>query len=73
MAQRALRLFFHLHRVCCPNCSAFIEYNTLTENLPDAEKTCPQCSKGFLVVNGVGKPLKKRSQRAGVGIKQANV
>jgi len=66
MAQRAIRLFFHLHRVCCPNCSVFIEYNTLTERLPDAQKTCPKCSKGFLVVDGVGKPLKKRPQRARV-------
>src|SRR4051812_35050017 len=64
MAQRAVRLFFHLHRVCCPNCCVFLEFNTLTENLPDAEKTCPQCSKAFLIVNGVGKPLKKRPHTA---------
>jgi hypothetical protein len=39
------------------------EYNTLSEMLPDCEKTCPQCAKAFLVVDGVGKPLKKRSHR----------
>jgi Zn-finger nucleic acid-binding protein len=60
MAQRAIRLFFHLHRVMCPNCSVFIEYNTIAEMLPDCEKSCPQCKKVFLVVDGVGKPLKKR-------------
>ena len=55
MAQRALRLVFHLHRVSCPNCSAIIEYNTLTEILPDAEKTCPKCSKGFMIYNNLAK------------------
>ena len=64
MAQRSVRLFFHLHRVSCPHCSVFIEYNTLTETLPDGEKSCPGCSKAFLLVDGVGKPLKKRPQRA---------
>lgn len=63
MAQRALRLVFHLHRVNCPNCSVFIEYKTLTAVLPNAQKTCAKCSKDFLVVNGVGKPLKKRPKR----------
>ena len=48
------------------NCSVFIEYNTLTELMPDCEKTCPQCTKAFLVVSGVGKPLKKRP-RGGTG------
>ena len=71
MAQRAIRLFFHLHRVCCPNCHVFIEYNTLTEILPDAEKNCPGCKKAFLVVNSVGKPLKKRPHRVGVLVLEA--
>src|ERR1700756_1131577 len=52
MAQRAIRLFFHLHRVCCPNCQFLIEYKTLTEILPNAEKSWPQSSKAFLMVNG---------------------
>jgi len=66
MAQRATRLFFHLHRVNCPHCSVFIEYNTLTETLPDAEKTCPKCSKGFVIENSVAKrlPVKKKPQKA---------
>jgi hypothetical protein len=36
-----------------------------TEILPDAEETCPQAAEAFLVVSGVGKPLKKRSHRIG--------
>ena len=66
MAQRATRLFFHLHRVSCPNCTAIIEYNTLTEALPDAEKTCPKCGKGFVIEKNVAKrlPAKKRPQKA---------
>ena len=50
----------------CPHCSVFIEYNTLTETLPDAEKTCPKCSKGFVIENSVAKrlPVKKKPQKA---------
>ena len=72
MAQRAIRLFFHLHTVICPNCSVFIEYNTLTELMPDSEKSAPKCTKAFLVVSGVGKPLKKRPARI-EGVKCAAV
>jgi hypothetical protein len=52
--------------VICPNCSVFIEYHTLTKMVPVCEKTCPQCRKEFLVVDGVGKPLKKRRRGAKV-------
>jgi hypothetical protein len=66
MAQRAIRLEFRLHRVNCPHCATIIEYNTTSAILTDVQTSCLKCRKDFLVVAGVGKPLKKRPHRAGV-------
>ena len=63
--RRAIKLVFDEQRVNCPYCDTLLIYNSPTETIRLAERTCLKCGKGFLIENNVTKRLtKKRPQKA---------
>ena len=51
-SRRAIRLELREHRVECPHCEAAILIISPQQVLKLADRTCPKCSKAFLIENG---------------------
>jgi hypothetical protein len=65
MMRRAIKLVVYEQRVNCPYYGTQVIYNSLTETISFAERTCLKCCKGFVIENNVAKrlPAKKRPQK----------
>jgi ribosomal protein S27AE len=64
--RRVVKLVFHEQRVNCPLCGTLLIYNSPTETIVLAGRSCLKCGKGFVIENNFAKrlPAKKRPQKA---------
>jgi len=63
-AKPAIKLQFYEQRVVCPYCHTNLMFNTPTETIVSAHRTCPKCGKEFLIekelLTGLGESEKAR-------------
>jgi hypothetical protein len=48
-SRRVIRLELHEHTVSCPHCEAAILFMSPQQVLTLTDRTCPKCSKPFLI------------------------